>query len=176
MAKKECSFNTAELQPILRIGTRAVTAIEFAFLAPIVIILLSMVVEVGIQSTVAAALDYGARRASRLGITGALIPNGPVASDSAREAAVRQAVLSATGGLLVDSRLTITQSSFASVAAASSGTGAVSGPGGSGQVVRYDLSYVQPLIIGNLFATLLHRTEFNHRSTVLVINEPYPNK
>ena len=150
------------------------TALELALCAPLLILFVLLVFEAGLQATVAAALDFGARRAGRLGITGAITANGPVATDAERRAALRAAVLSASGTLLVDGRLTLSQASYGTMAGAAAGKNAITGPGGAGQVVRYDLTYVQPLLTGSLAASVLQRTEFVHTSSIVVVNEQFP--
>ena len=143
-------------------------------LGPLLVTLVLMVFEVGYQGAVAAALDYAAQRAARLGITGAVSANGPVASDAQRTAAIRSTILNFGLGLLTDAQLTVTESSFSSVAAASANSSGVTSPGSGGQVVRYDLSYAQPLLTGSFAATLLNRTQFVHTTSLLVVNEQFP--
>lgn len=150
------------------------SGLELALLGPLLVTVLLMVFEVGYQCAVAAALDYGAQRAARIGITGASTANGPVASNGQRQTAIRNAVLNFAGGLLQDPQFTLTQSSFGSFAAASANLGPSSGPGAAGQVVRYDLTYVQPLLTGPFAASLFGRTEFVHSTTLTVVNEQFP--
>lgn len=95
-----------------RLGRRGTSAIESAILAPAFLLLALGTIEIGMQGTVPAALSIGTRVASRLGspgTIGASGANGTVATDAARQTATRDAVLSASGGLLQDGRLTVTQ-------------------------------------------------------------------
>ena len=168
------------------LGRRGTSALEFAFLAPVFLLMALGVIEVGLQGAVSAALNIGARSASRLGITGgvgASGTNGAVASDSARVSAVKSAVLTASGGLLQDGRLTVTQQTFNTIADAAAGQNAASGPGGAGRFVRYTLTYLQPTFAGDwnkILSGLFHTSAsipatFTHTSTILVTNEPFPS-
>lgn len=150
------------------------SALEMALLGPLLVTVLLMVFEVGYQCAVAAALDYGAQRAARIGITGGATGNGPPATSGQRQTAIRTAVLNFAGGLLADPKLTVTQSSFGSFAAASANLAPSSGPGSAGQVVRYDLTYVQPLLTGPFAASIFGRTEFIHSTSLTVVNEQFP--
>ncbi len=167
-----------------RMGQRGSSAIEFAVLAPVFLLMALGVIEIGMQGAVSAALDIGTRSASRLGSTGTIGAsgvNGAVASDASRQTAIRSAVISASGGLLQDSRLTITQQAYSTVADAAAGQNAASGPGGSGRFVRYTLTYQQPSYAGDwsqILTSLFGSSSaipavFVHTSTVLVTNEPF---
>lgn len=159
---------------MIRRSSRAgTTAVEMALITPLVLMLTVTVLELGWQMCVAAALDYGARRAARVGMTGTAVGNGPIATDTVRQSAIRSAILTSTGGLLVDGRLTVGMASFNSIAAAGAAITGGSDPGGAGQVVRYSLQYTEPLLTGSLASALLNRTQFVHTSTVMVINEPF---
>jgi len=170
------------------LGQRGTSIVEFAVLAPTFLLIALGIIEVGMQGAISAALDIGARNARRLGTTGTVGsagPNGTIASDADRQAAIKAAVLAATGGtpngLLDSSKLTITQQSFASVADAASGSNATSGPGSGKAYVRYTLTYAQPTYAGNWNTILTNLfgssaaipTVFVHTSTVLVTNEPF---
>ena len=147
-----------------RHGDRGTAAREMALVGPAFLLMVLMLFEFGFQAAIAAALDHGAVRAGRMGITGAITANGPVEEKrEAREAALRTAVLAAGGGLLNDDRLVMTY-------------GTVRGPGGAGELVHYNLTYTQPLLTGSLAAAVLQRTELTHTSKVTVVNEVFPTK
>lgn len=159
-----------------RMDSRGTTALEFAFLAPVLFLIVAAVIEVGAQATVAAALDFGARRASRMGITGSVDGTGTVASDQARAEAVRNRVLSSTRGILTDAHLSISQSSYGTIGDVAAGKSTSALPGEGRQLVRYELSYIQPLVTGFLSSPLFTQTHFTHNSMILVKNEPFPTK
>ncbi len=155
------------------LGLRGTSALEFAMLVPAVVTVILLCLECGWQLAVGAALDYGAQRAARLGAVGSVVANGATAPDQARKSAIRALVLSSTGGLLLDQRLgDVTTTSFAGFSAAK-GKGADS-PGAGGDVVRYQLTYVQPFITGPLVEALTGLQSIVHISTVFLPNEPFP--
>lgn len=167
-----------------RMGQQGSSALEFAIVAPAFLVIALGIIEIGMQGAVSAALNIGTRSASRLGSTGtvgASGTNGAVATDAARQTAIRSAVLSASGGLLQDARLTVTQQAYETVANAAAGQNAASGPGGAGRFVRYTLTYQQPSCAGDwskIFMGLLGTSSalpavFVHTSTILVTNEPF---
>jgi len=174
-----------------RLGERGTTAVEFAMLAPLMLILSLGVIEVGIQGAVSVALNLGARNASRLGTTGTIGAtgvNGAIASDAARLDAVRSKVLEPTGSFLVDGNLTVTQTAFGKVAdlpstAYPNGQNGVTGPGAAGRFVQYTFTYAQRTFSGDLTAFLTAYfgnasaipKAFVHKSTILVTNEPFQN-
>ena len=157
--------------------SRGTTALEFAMLAPILFLIVAGVIEISAQATVAAALDFGARRASRMGVTGSIDGTGTMASDQMRTEALKSTVLSSSGGILTDDRLQLSQSSYGTAADVSAGKNVTAGPGKAGQLVRYELIYIQPLLSYSEFGvSWFPLTQFTHKSTVLVKNEPFPVK
>ena len=112
---------------------------------------------------------------------GAAWHNGAVATDAAHQTATRDAVLSASGGLLQDGRLMVTQQACDTVANAAAWQNAASGPGGAGHFVRYTLTYQQPSCVGDWPTMLLSffgsssaiPATFVHTSTIMVTNEPF---
>jgi len=174
-----------------RLGERGTTAVEFAILAPLFLLISIGVIELGMQGAVSVALNLGARNASRLGTTGtigAVGVNGALASDAARQDAVRSKVLEPTGGFLVDGNLTVTQTAFSKVVdlpstAYPNGQNGITGPGAAGRFVQYTFTYLQPTYSGDLIAfltayfggTSAFPKVFVHTSTILVTNEPFQN-
>lgn len=156
-----------------RLGLRGTSALEFALLAPSVVMVILVCLEAGWQIAVGAALEYGAQRAARLGVVGSVVANGATAPDQARKSAIRALVLTSTGGMLHDSQLAdISTQSFAGFSAA--GGNGTSSPGAGGDVVRYKLTYVQPFIMGPLAETMTGLKSIEHTSTVVLTNEPFP--
>lgn len=144
---------------------------EFALVTPAFFLTLVAVFEFALQLTAELALNIGALGGSRYAITGATPTSGT------REQAIRNAVLSAAGGMLKDAKLTIATTSYASPAAYAAnfltGNGSVSGPGASGQFVVYTLTYVQDFVTGLPVSSALAASMKTHTATVLVQNEPY---
>ena len=151
-----------------RLGRRGSAVLEFALVGPVVVTLMVGLLELGMQLTTGAMLDYGVRMAARWGVTGRATPDG-----STREAFIRSQILGATGGFLKTGRLSVTLTAYGSWAGAAGRTGATSGPGGSGAVVSYSVSYLQPVLTPPA-AALLGRREFRHVDVLVVNNEPYP--
>ena len=151
------------------LGRRGGAVLEFALVGPVVITLLVGLLELGLQLMTGAMLDYGVRMAARWGVTGRATPDG-----SSREAYIRSQILAATGGFLKTGQLSVTLTAYSSWANAMARTGATGGPGGSGAVVSYSVSYAQPVMTPPAVA-LLGRREFRHTDVLMVKNEPYPN-
>jgi Flp pilus assembly protein TadG len=152
-----------------RLGRRGSVILEFALIGPVVITLMVGIFELGMQLMTGAMLDYGVRMAARWGVTGRATPDG-----STREAYIRSQILGATGGFLKTGQLSVTLTAYGSWANALGRTGATGGPGGSGAVVSYSVSYVQPVMTPPAVA-LLGRREFRHTGVLVVNNEPYPS-
>lgn len=170
-----------------RLGQRGGSALEFALVTPALVLIALGAIELGLQGTIKTALEIGARNASRVGITGATGSNdsGTVASDAARQSAIRQLVTESRKMWLDDANLTITQTSFAKIAdlpsaANPDGINGVTGPGGSRRLVSYKLTYVSPSFNTNLSGLLITLfgsspipTAYVHTSTIVVTNEPF---
>ena len=155
------------------LGDRGVTALEFALIAPVVLTMVAIFTEAAMQVATAAALDQAARTASRAGITGSKL-DGTSATVAERNEAIRQAVLSSSGGWLTEANLKLRTSSYSSIADAKANANAVSGAGGADQLVKYELSYTQDLYFAWPEAILPAR-QVTHSSTMLVKNEPFPS-
>ena len=132
-------------------------------------LLVFMIFEIGFQLTVGAALEYGVHRAGRLSI----IEASASASGMARASTLKTAVLAATGGLLQEARLTVTPLSFDHVASMGAEAQANVGPNASKKIMRYELTYTQPLLTGSLAEVALNSSELTHSSTVVVVDEPF---
>lgn len=151
-----------------RLGRRANVAIEFAVIGPVMILAMIMVLEFGVQLMVGSMLDYGVRMSARWSVTGAAPPAG-----QSRVQYIQGLIISASGGFLQSSRLTLELQSYASWAAAAGRTAPVAGAGGSATVVTYTARYSQPFMTG-LVPAILGRGAIVHSAATLVNNEPYP--
>lgn len=130
-------------------------------------------IEVGVQFGTGLLLDSAARDASRFGITGAVAPPGTSPAPADRGAAIRAVVLQRGAGLLQDDRLSMTITSFADLSGLGQAGAGTAGPGGRGNVVLYELRYVQP-VVTPLPALVLGAPAFIHIATAIVRNEPFP--
>ncbi len=153
---------------------RGATAVEFAAVGSALFLLLLMTVELSMQLLSGLVLEYGAVAAARFGVTGAVIPPGMTPPPATRAEAIARLVVQYSGGLLVQSRLTLSMASYGSFAALKTHTGGVAGPGAAGQVVQYTLSYDQPFV--TRFPTMITgASTIVHHATVVVQNEPFPS-
>ncbi len=157
-----------------RSWTAVTTAVEFALAGGAFVALLLLTAEVGWQMAIDLALDYGARAASRFGVTGAAMPPGITPPPATRADAIAQLVISTTGGLLLTSRLTMSETSYGAFSSIGNASAATPGPGTAGQVVQYTLSYAQPFITP-LAAVVIGNPTLIHHATVVVLNEPFPS-
>ena len=102
-----------------RSARSGVTSIEFAAIALALITLAVIILEAGQQLLAEAALEYGARAASRFGITGAAYPPSLAANPPAtRAAAIAAVVVDASGNFLQAARLSVTLASYPQFGAA----------------------------------------------------------
>lgn len=166
---------------------RGAVAAEFGLVALPATVAMFAVLECAWQVATLAAIDHAALRASRFGITGLNAPAGATNAPSCRSAAIPWLASAATGGFLRADRLTVTTRSFASFslsqapgAPATPGTATTPAPGTpgagtGGQVVRYDLSYTQPFLLGGLSKLVSGSTSMTHRATLITKNEPFDN-
>lgn len=154
------------------LGTRGTSTLEFAVVGAVFISLVLFTMEVCWQMTIDLALNYGARAASRFGMTGAPVPAGMTPGPSSRSDAILRLVVGSTGGILLAGRLQLNETAYPSFAAVGIATSATPGAGGPGQIVRYSLSYSQPFItlMPSLF---VGSSAAVHHATVVVLNEPY---
>jgi Flp pilus assembly protein TadG len=178
----------------LRADTAGAAAVEFAFIAPLLILFIVGIVEVAMIMFASALLEGSVREAARYGITGYTI------TGSSREAVVRNIVANDTVGMIDMSRVTITSltyKSFTNVGQPEpytdsnhngkhdaneaytdvNGNGkwdadmGAPGVGGPGDVVVYTVSYNWPLITGYL-SDLMGLT-IPLSSSYAVRNEPW---
>ena len=149
------------------------TAVEFALVALCFLTLLVMVIELSWQIATGAALDYGARQASRFAITGSCTPPGvTVTSPTNRSGLIRAVVSQSTGNFISANSLNISSqayNSFGNYQTATNGTG---NAGQGGNTVAYTLSYAQPYLTG-LAQSILGSASFTHVITIVVQNEPF---
>lgn len=157
---------------------RGSTAVEFGVAASVFCMLVLLIVETAYHMAIGAALDYGARDAARFGATGQT-------TDSTRPQQrlddIVLRVLAKTRPLLEFERLQVTTESFAAPANNPAapftqiGAGEAGTEGDAGDafaIVRYNLTYRQPLLTP--FARiLLQRADMVHTSVLIVKNEPF---
>jgi hypothetical protein len=151
-----------------------VATLDFAIVGTVFVSLLALAFDAGWQIVIEAALGSGGRAASRFGTTGATVPAGMTPVPTSRTDSILQIVLQNSGGLLLASRLVITESSYASFAALAGGTGGTAGPGSAGQVVQYSFTYTQPYLTPIAMA-ITGAQQMVHNVTVTVLNEPFPS-
>jgi len=158
----------------MRRGRRGSVMVEFALTGPLLFALMMTVLEGAWQALTAATLDIGAREASRFGATGADAPEWlPPPAPATREEAIRRIVLHFGPHVLAQDRLAV--GIVAHAASGSLGTPGAgqAGAGGAGETVVYDLTYEQPFLTP-FPALLLGRAAIEHRSRMIVRNEPFP--
>jgi Flp pilus assembly protein TadG len=154
-----------------RSARAGVTSIEFAAIALAFITFAVVIVEVGQQLLVEAALEYSARAAARFGVTGAAYPSSLATNPPAtRELAIAAVVVQASGNFLQAARLSVTLASYPQFG---STTPPVAGAGGPSNAVEYDVTYAQPLLT-SLAADIIGRPVITHSVVLWVENEPYP--
>lgn len=155
-------------------GRRGAVLLEFALTGPMLFALMMTVLEGAWQALTAATLDIGAREASRFGATGQAMPDWlPPPAPTSREEAVRRVVLHFGPHVLQQDRLSVTVTAFAEPQQLASPGAARAGAGGAGETVLYDLAYQQPFL--SPFPVLvLGRSGLEHRSRMIVRNEPFP--
>lgn len=148
-----------------------VVAIEFALIGLILISVVVVAFEATLQLVAEATLTYGTRVAARFGITGAPYPPGMASNPpSSRSVAITDIILQASGGFLNPSSLQVQLTNYPAMPPAGSGT---PGPGGPGNAVRYQATYMQPFATG-LAQSLFGEPGLQHSVVLWVVNEPYP--
>lgn len=174
---------------------RGVTAVEFALVSPLVLLLMMAAIDLGYTLTVQQLLEASAREASRYGITGE-VPQGET-----RREVIRDIVERHTAGLVDMESLDIdtrAYTAFENVGKPepfndANGNGQrdsgesysdVNGngqwdpdmgradAGGSGDVVVYTLTYPQPVLIPYM-ASFYGTETITHRARAVVRNEPF---
>lgn len=155
-----------------RAGT---AALEFAFAAPVLLMLICTMIEGIWQVMTAAVLDIGVRQASRIGALGNAPSAAPGKVAPTREQAVREVVLHYGGGVIDSARLHIRLVAYAGPQQLRSGTGGVRDSAGTASaMVVYQVDYEQPLLV----ATALRlrpwgRDSLTHSASTVVRNEPF---
>lgn len=154
------------------------TVVEFAVTAGAFCALLLLIVETAYHAAISAALDYGARDAARYGATGQTTDaNRP----EQRLDDIIARVLAKTSPVLQFERLTVTTESFAAprgnpaapftqIGAGQPGTAGSAGDAFS--IVRYNLTYRQPLLTP-VSRLILMRDDIVHSTVLIVKNEPF---
>lgn len=145
-------------------GRRGAAALEFALCALPLLLILTAMLEFAWQLAINAGLEFGARYAARLGVTGASLGAGTP------QQALTRAVLDRVP-LLQASRFTLELRFWGDLASLGNAATATSGMGGAGAVVEYRLRYSAPLL------TPLGRAGWGqaieHRAVVVVQNENF---
>ncbi|ONG44769.1 hypothetical protein BKE38_27330 [Pseudoroseomonas deserti] len=148
----------------LRQDRRGAAALEFALCALPLLLILTAMLEFGWQLAINAGLEFGARYAARLGVTGSSLGSGTP------QQALTRAMLSRVP-LLKPAHFTLELRYWGDLASIGNAAKATSGMGGAGAVVEYRLSYSAPLL------TPLGRAGWGktieHRAVVVVQNENY---
>ena len=161
------------LPTVLARARGGATAVEFGLVALCVLTLLVMVIELSWQIATGAALDYGARQASRFAITGSCTPPGvTVTSPTNRSSLIRAVVSQSTGNFIVASTLNISFTAYNSFGSYQNAANGTAGAGLGGNTVAYTLSYAQPYLTG-LAQLILGKASFTHVITIVVQNEPF---
>lgn len=151
---------------------RGTVALEFAIIGPVLVVVIMAIIEFTLQAAVGALIESAGREASRFGITGRPVPPGMEGEPPAsREEAIRRIVIERGAGLLEADRLTIDLRAYADIAAVGEDGAGVEGAGAADQVVVYELSYRQPLLI-DAFVPVLGLGALVHHATIIVKNEP----
>lgn len=175
-------------------SARGATALEFALVTPLMLILLFATIDLGMETLLDSALEHGAQSAARIGMT--LQTPGGVS----REQAVYNEVLYWVGPWLqTPSQLTVSQQTYPAFSDIGmpepcnddsyAQTGVCTGPftdvngnghwdsdmgmnglGGYGAIVRYQFSVRRPTFTGIL--SLLGIQLFTLQRTVVLQNEP----
>lgn len=154
----------------MRLGNSGHAAIEFGMAGLGFVFFLVFAFETALQLAVGAALDRGARTASRAGALGSL-----AGSATAQAETIGRLVIGAAPGLLVDNRLTVAVESFPGFSQVGNAGAATPGAGAPSQASRYSLSYRQPIFTGAVIVKqAIGRDYFEHRAVLVVKNEPAP--
>ncbi len=155
-------------------GTSGAVAIEFALVGMAFISLLLLAMDTGWQLLIESALGAGARAASRFGSTGTAVAAGIAPAPTDRNSSIRDVAIQNSGGLLQPDKLQITEASYASFAAVTSGGASTPGPGVGGQVVQYTFTYTQPYLTP-IAVAITGNQNMMHTVHVTVLNEPFPS-
>ncbi len=115
---------------------RGVSAIEFALVAPVIFLMVLGTMEIALDMTMDAAVQMAAQAASRAGLVN-VAPTG-----TTREAQAQATALGIIGkwASLPNTTVAITETTYASYAAVSAGTGTTNSAGSWGNVVIYNIA------------------------------------
>ncbi|EWY36618.1 hypothetical protein N825_09865 [Skermanella stibiiresistens SB22] len=178
------------------LSRRGTTALEFALLSPLLVLLIIATVEFGYGLTVQNVLELAARKASRTGVTGSPPPDGVT-----REQMLRDLVVDTGMGLINPSRLTVVMTAYDGFSSIGhpepcidannngvcdrgeaftdvNGNGrwdadqGASNAGAGGQVVIYTLTYTDAPLTG-MIAGLVAKSPLTYSARVVVRNEPF---
>lgn len=172
------------------------TMVEFAFVAPVLFLLLFGAMEVGMIFFATSLLEGGLRESARFGLTGALPPSG-----TREDHIVEMVNQNGAGVVQIDASniITLVYPNFTSVGEPepytdTDGNGThdagepftdincnsqwdpdmgKSGLGHGGEVVQYRVSFDLPLLTGLLNPLLGEGGKFPLNSTIVVRNEPF---
>ncbi|MBV9783902.1 MAG: pilus assembly protein [Acidisphaera sp.] len=148
------------------------TTVEFAVVGSVMISLMLLMLETGWQMVTETALAYGARTASRFGITGQTTVPGANPQPATRAAAIQYLVTARTAGILDPMQVSLSTKSYGSPAQFGNASDATAGAGSSGSIVEYDVSYTQPYLTP-IAVAITGQTGVTHHATVIVQNEPF---
>ncbi|HET7883339.1 MAG TPA: TadE/TadG family type IV pilus assembly protein [Acetobacteraceae bacterium] len=154
-------------------GTSGAVAVEFALVGLAFVSLLLLAMETGWQLLIDSALGAGARAAARFGSTGTTVAAGITPPPPDRNSSIQGLAIQYSGGLLLPSRLQITEASYADFASAQAGRGGTPGPGTASQVVQYTFTYTQPYLTP-IAVAITGQQQAIHSLQVTVLNEPFP--
>lgn len=149
---------------------RGATAVEFAVVASVFLVLVFLTLDATWAMAVELAMNDAVQEASRLGSLGTLPAKG------SREDSIKAAMVTQASGLLISDNLTVTMQSYGSIynyghhAADAIQT---AGAGSSRQLVQYVVAYTQPLLTPFAAMVLGGRTSLIHNASIMVQNEPF---
>ncbi len=151
---------------------RGATALEFAVIANVFLLLVFLTLEATWAMTVEMALNDAVQAASRLGSLGTLPPKGT------REDSIKAAMVTQASGLLDNNNLTVTMQSYGGVyyfnpAHRPANATQTAGAGGSRWLVQYAVTYTQPVLTPIASIVLGGQTSLVHNTTIMVQNEPF---
>lgn len=148
------------------------TIVEFAVVGSVMISLMLLMLETGWQMATETALAYGARTASRFGITGQTTVPGLNPQPATRAAAIQYLVTARTAGIINPDTVSVSTKSYGSAAEYGNASQMTAGPGSGGSIVEYDVTYTQPFLTP-IAVAITGETGVTHHATVIVQNEPF---
>ena len=155
-------------------GTSGAVAIEFAMIGLVFMSLLLLAMETAWQLVIDSALGAGARAAARFGSTGTTVAAGITPAPPDRNTSIMDTAIQSSGGLLLASRLQISESSYANFSTACGNQAGTAGAGTANQVVCYTFTYQQPYLTP-IAVAITGQQQMTHTAQVIVFNEPFPS-